>query len=136
MAHGRRKTSSVQLGLLNGLRCRSAVAAGARIPLAPTGGRSILGIVLGVHRQAEVQDVESRGGGGANSSPTYHVRTDDGDDNVNIHLFGDTQTLSDENIYNGSALVKQLQSKMKAQLPQEDLILHVGDMTDDLTDIA
>jgi methionine-rich copper-binding protein CopC len=76
----------------------------------------------------------SVGDGGTNSSPTYHFSTDDGDSNVNIHLFGDTQTLSDENIYNGSALVKQLQSKMQAQLPQEDLILHVGDITDDLTD--
>src|SRR5919198_3589790 len=76
----------------------------------------------------------SVGDGAANTSPAYHFRADDGDSSINIHLFGDTQTLSDENIYNGSALVKQLQSKMQAQLSNEDLILHVGDITDDLTD--
>lgn len=74
------------------------------------------------------------GDGAAAVSPAYTFRTDNCDDNVNIHLFGDTQTLSDENIYNGSALVTQLHRKMQAQLPQEDLILHVGDITDDLTD--
>lgn len=67
-------------------------------------------------------------------SETFGFTTDDGDDRVRIHLFGDTQTLSDENIFNGSGLVTELYRKMQAQLPDGDLILHVGDVTEDLTD--
>jgi exopolysaccharide biosynthesis protein/methionine-rich copper-binding protein CopC len=74
------------------------------------------------------------GDGAANVSTERSFTTDDGDDNVNIHLFGDTQTLPDTNIFNGNGLVTELYRKMQAQLPKGDLILHAGDFTDDLTD--
>lgn len=76
----------------------------------------------------------SVGDGTLQMSPTYSLRTDDGDDAVDIFLFGDTQTLSDENIFNGNGLVRELYRKMQAQLPGGELILHVGDFTDDITD--
>ena len=65
---------------------------------------------------------------------TFQFATDDGDDRVKIHLFGDTQTLSNDNVFNGSGLVTELYRKMQAQLPDGDLILHVGDFTEDLSD--
>ncbi|MCE7507125.1 phosphodiester glycosidase family protein [Alloalcanivorax xenomutans] len=74
------------------------------------------------------------GDGAGNQSVEFSFTTDDGDDQVNIHLFGDTQTLSNENIFNGSGLVTELYQKMQAQLPDGDLILHVGDLTEDLSD--
>jgi len=73
-------------------------------------------------------------GGGGTLSDTFQFATDDGDDRVKIHLFGDTQTLSNENVFNGSGLVTELYRKMQAQLPDGDLILHVGDFTEDLSD--
>ncbi|MGH8447022.1 MAG: phosphodiester glycosidase family protein, partial [Solimonas sp.] len=76
----------------------------------------------------------SVGDGTLQMSPTYSLRTDDGDDAVDIFLFGDTQTLSDENIFNGNGLIRELYKKMQAQLPGGELILHAGDFTDDLTD--
>ena len=72
--------------------------------------------------------------GGATMSDTFRFTTDDGDDRVKIHLFGDTQTVSNDNIFNGSGLVTELYRKMQAQLPDGDLILHVGDFTEDLSD--
>ncbi|MBY6034106.1 phosphodiester glycosidase family protein [Marinobacter daepoensis] len=74
------------------------------------------------------------GDGYGNDSPGYNFTTDDGDDRVNIHLFGDTQTVSNDNLFNGSGLVTELYRKMQAQLPDGDLILHVGDFTEDLSD--
>ncbi|MYN06751.1 phosphodiester glycosidase family protein [Pseudoduganella aquatica] len=61
-------------------------------------------------------------------------RTDDRDDDVRLYLFGDTQTNTDGNIRDGAPLVSELYAKMQAQLPNPDLILHVGDMTDDGSD--
>ncbi|AKU99025.1 hypothetical protein AKJ09_05689 [Labilithrix luteola] len=74
------------------------------------------------------------GDGAANVATERRFTTDDGDDQVNIHLFGDTQTLSDTNVFNGNGLVTELYRKMQAQLPKGDLIMHAGDVTDDLTD--
>lgn len=76
----------------------------------------------------------SVGDGASNMSPTHTFSTDNGDDQVDILLFGDTQTSSDENIFNGSGLVRDLYKKMQGQLPGGELILHVGDFTDDITD--
>src|SRR5699024_5073577 len=88
---------------------------------------TLTGLQAGTEYQYQV------GGAGA-MSRTFHFTTDDGDDRVKIHLFGDTQTLSNDNIFNGSGLVTELYRKMQAQLPDGDLILHVGDITEDLTD--
>ncbi|KAF0808762.1 metallophosphoesterase [Alcanivorax sp. S71-1-4] len=74
------------------------------------------------------------GDGAGNVSNEHSFVTDDGDDQVNIHLFGDTQTVSNDNLFNGSGLVTELYRKMQAQLPDGDLIMHVGDFTEDLSD--
>ncbi|MGT2509358.1 phosphodiester glycosidase family protein [Cupriavidus basilensis] len=76
----------------------------------------------------------SVGDGSQQVSPVYTFKTDNRDDAVDILLFGDTQTLSNENIFNGSGLVNELYRKMQAQLPGGELIMHVGDITDDITD--
>ncbi len=67
-------------------------------------------------------------------SEVMNFRTDDRDDDVRVYLFGDTQTLTDGNLRDGAPLVSELLGKMKSQLPDADLILHVGDMTDDGSD--
>lgn len=79
-------------------------------------------------------DYQYRVGADGAMSETFRFATDDGDDRVRIHLFGDTQTVSNDNLFNGSGLVTELYRKMQAQLPDGDLILHVGDFTEDLTD--
>jgi exopolysaccharide biosynthesis protein len=61
-------------------------------------------------------------------------KTDDQNDEVRLFVFGDTQTNTDGNIKDGAPLVSELYAKMQAQLPNPDLILHVGDMTDDGSD--
>ncbi|CAM3930102.1 calcineurin-like phosphoesterase family protein [Kerstersia gyiorum] len=76
----------------------------------------------------------SVGDGAGSMSPVYTVLTDNGDDQVDIVLFGDTQTAANENIFDGNGLVRDLYKKMMAQLPGSELILHVGDFTDDLSD--
>lgn len=68
------------------------------------------------------------------ASETFSFRTDDGDDEVRLYVFGDTQTNPDGNIRDGAPLISELYAKMQSQLPNPDLILHVGDMTDDGSD--
>lgn len=65
---------------------------------------------------------------------TLSFRTDDQDDEVRLYVFGDTQTNPDGNIRDGAPLISELYAKMQSQLPNPDLILHVGDMTDDGSD--
>ncbi|WON77728.1 phosphodiester glycosidase family protein [Serratia sp. UGAL515B_01] len=72
-------------------------------------------------------------GEGADKSDIYQFTTADNSDEVRIHLFGDTQTQDSDNINNGSPLVGELLAKMESQLPKQDLILHVGDFTDDIS---
>ncbi|MGL6313263.1 phosphodiester glycosidase family protein [Vibrio sp. WXL103] len=67
-------------------------------------------------------------------SEVFTFRTDRRDDEVRIHLFGDTQTTNDYHPNHGSQLVSEIFAKMNAQLPNPDLILHVGDMTEDMSD--
>ncbi len=67
-------------------------------------------------------------------SETFTFRTDRQDDEVRIHLFGDTQTTNDYNENHGSPLVSEIFDKMSAQLPNPDLIMHVGDLTEDMSD--
>ncbi|WP_397535855.1 phosphodiester glycosidase family protein [Roseateles sp.] len=67
-------------------------------------------------------------------SELMSFRTDDGDAELRIHLFGDTQTKTDGNLRDGAPLVSELLGKMQAQLPGADLMLHVGDMTEDGSD--
>jgi hypothetical protein len=67
-------------------------------------------------------------------SEVLSFQTDARKDEVRLHLFGDTQTLTDGNLKDGAPLISELLGKMKAQLPNPDLILHVGDMTDDGSD--
>ncbi|MFN3304060.1 MAG: phosphodiester glycosidase family protein [Roseateles sp.] len=73
-------------------------------------------------------------GSAAGSSEIHSFRTDDRDEELRIHLFGDTQTLTNGSIKDGAPMVGELLAKMQAQLPQPDLILHVGDMTEDGSD--
>ncbi|MEY1662543.1 phosphodiester glycosidase family protein [Isoalcanivorax beigongshangi] len=63
----------------------------------------------------------------------HRFTTDDEDDAINLHLFGDTQTSANTNVQSGSGLVTELLGKMQGQLPSKDLILHVGDISDDLS---
>lgn len=65
---------------------------------------------------------------------TGTFKTDDRNDEVRLYLFGDTQTNTDGNIKDGAPLISELYAKMQSQLPDPDLILHVGDMTDDGSD--
>lgn len=67
-------------------------------------------------------------------SEVLSLRTDARKDEVRLYLFGDTQTRTDGNLKDGAPLVTELLGKMKSQLPDPDLILHVGDMTDDGSD--
>lgn len=73
-------------------------------------------------------------GSTAGGSEIHSFRTDDRDDELRIHLFGDTQTLTNGSIKDGAPMVGELMAKMQAQLPNPDLILHVGDMTEDGSD--
>ncbi|KEY59684.1 phosphodiester glycosidase family protein [Serratia sp. DD3] len=72
-------------------------------------------------------------GEGTDRSEIYQFTTASNSDEVRIHLLGDTQTLDNNNINNGAPLIGELLAKMDNQLPQKDLILHVGDFTDDLS---
>ncbi|USD33539.1 MULTISPECIES: phosphodiester glycosidase family protein [Vibrio] len=67
-------------------------------------------------------------------SETYRFTTDDQDDDVRIMLYGDTQTTGDGSINHGAPLVTELFDKMESQLPDTDLIMHVGDFTEDMSD--
>ncbi|MFA0438739.1 phosphodiester glycosidase family protein [Vibrio sp. 10N.286.49.B1] len=67
-------------------------------------------------------------------SDVFSFTTDRQDEEVRIHLFGDTQTTNDYHENHGSQLVSEIFAKMQAQLPNPDLILHVGDMTEDMSD--
>ena len=67
-------------------------------------------------------------------SEVFTFKTDNQDDEVRILLYGDTQTTPDYNPNHGAPLVTELFEKMAAQLPTPDLIMHVGDITEDGSD--
>ncbi|EGR2830745.1 metallophosphoesterase [Vibrio cholerae] len=54
----------------------------------------------------------------------------------NIYLYGDTQTSANGNAFDGAPLISEIWKKMQGLAPRtgNDIIMHVGDFTEDLSD--